>query len=108
MVMNSQLISNLRMWIDEELGQLQAAGAECGWGENADSAGNDPVFWIHIDHGSRGGKVSLWRSNDVELILVDADGDEDPSYTHFSPQDVSELERIINRLVAWVGAEGTG
>ncbi|WP_371628990.1 hypothetical protein OG892_10750 [Streptomyces sp. NBC_00341] len=96
-----------RGWIAAHQAVLGAQGIECESGENPESAGSDPVMWLDLFNGVRGGRLALWRGGEVELDVADLDsGQAIPRHFVIScPQDIVPF---IDRLLEWTEAGEAG
>lgn len=93
----------LRLWISGHRDALQARGIELQSGELPDGAGNDPVIWLDLFRGERGGRLAVWRAGDTELEVADfTTGQSTPS--HFTPGSPQEVLGVLDRLLDWIGA----
>jgi hypothetical protein len=99
--------STFRQWIAEHRAGLEARGIECGPGENPDSAGSDPVMWLDLFKGARGGRLALWRAGDVELEVADMDSGQ-VAPQHFALEGPEDIVPIIDRLLEWTEVNATG
>ncbi len=95
----------LRLWIGDNRSPLEAQGVEVSFDESPDSAGSDPVAWLDLFKGTRGGRIAVWRVRDVELELAEVETGEVTQH-HFVVRETAEMKAIVRRLTLWVGAAG--
>jgi hypothetical protein len=101
---DSDFVELLRRWHEDHTHALAARGANVSFGDCPDSAGSDPVAWLDMFRGTRGGRIALWRDDQVELELADVEtGEVRPE--HFTMESGEQMEALLRRLTVWSGIE---